>query len=184
VSIDVAIVRKEDSERAGSELEGESLIYAMTSVLSINNLQTRVVLAARIHTLPHSTTDVHPRSTLPASPSSPSPAPSRQRPRLPRCILVCIISITLHLQSLLILLPSFSLVSRVPGNCLALALSLGGEMPQLWNQCPSLPASDLASILPRPHHREHPLTLSQPAHSRTLFLPQSCKVGLASLTQF
>ena len=119
-------------------------------MLSINNLQTRVVLAARIplsHT--HSTTDVHPRST--PSPSSPSPPPSRQRPRPPRCLLVCIISIippslistSTHPSQFLSEFPGTVFHRRCPSSekCLN---------PVLWNLCPSL----LASTLPHPHHRK------------------------------
>lgn len=111
----------------------------------------RVLSSQLASTLPHSTTDVHPRST--PSPSSPSPPPSRQRPSPPRCLLVCIISITppslisphtsTHRSQFLSEFPGTVFLRRCPSSekCLN---------PVLWNLCPSL----LASTLPRPHHRK------------------------------
>jgi len=70
----------------------------MTRVLSINNLQTRVVLAA------HKADVLSPSIALLSS-----PAPSHQRPSLPRCILVCIISSSSSSPSFILNLKSHSL---------------------------------------------------------------------------
>lgn len=126
---------------------------------------------------PHSptldkTTDVHPRSTLPAS-TSPSPAPSRQRPRLPRCILVCIISIT-SISNLSYYYHRSHFLSEFP-VCVFLWRCPWPE------KCLNCGTSVLASTLPRPHHREHPLTFSQPAHPRIFFPSSTVRLASPSL---